>query len=687
MPVDPDNAVWSLTLEGAIEGDPLDIILARGAVRWTAAICAPGTYNNAVHDVNFNELKVDGKRISGILFVTLNPDNWTPKDRKSIQCRFEIEAITNDSLIKGSYIGKFGEAGVTGIVRGFIEQPVPVRKSSIIRLQLENAVDGWSINQARGLLDVECINGRSKNGWIRSARGSGCHGRVERLRIKLAGQSLRGKLKAVVGIRPGGTDLGGEKYEYGFQGTVVGNAVAGKFRVHPGDRKPFNSTFTGIIEDGTVSVPTGPIPGKNPDRKVTEINVMSASGPVVRPWKSFMPDTLYHGSWLVTGDLDNDGTAEIISGRNNYPYQDVTTVLASRLDGTLLWRWGEAGTGSQVLSYDVPLQIYDIDNDGRGEVLLSHSGSILVLDGRTGTEMKRFPLPEGLKTADCITFANLRGLDHPADILIKDRYQQIWAYTDEWKLLWHWAPEQPFRTCHHPTTLDINGDGRDEIITGFCMLNPDGTERWTVQSSSFNLSKGHLDACDILSKGKNPEDWQFIMTYCEALGTGAVDGNGKVLWEIEGSHFESTDVGKMYSDIPGDQILVDIDKLPSFKSRLWLLDSKGTLLAELICRNGRFHRLIDWDGDGLKDILIASDAKLFSSSGKCLAQLSQAEPDTEILSHENDESPFLAVTADLDGDNCPEIILHSRRNVLIYKSGQTPAVEGIPAGTPNYTLY
>ncbi len=95
----------------------------------------------------------------------------------------------------------------------------------------------------------------------------------------------------------------------------------------------------------------------------------SAKGPVVPPWKSFSPDPAYHGQWLVAGDLDGDGVAEIVTARNQG--QCVTAAVASRLDGTVLWRWGRPNAGSQGLSYDVPLQVYDLDGDGKAEVYLS----------------------------------------------------------------------------------------------------------------------------------------------------------------------------------------------------------------------------------------------------------------------------------------------------------------------------
>ena len=92
-----------------------------------------------------------------------------------------------------------------------------------------------------------------------------------------------------------------------------------------------------VVVAGSVSADTGP------SAAPVRCDMRSANGPLVRPWRSFSPDPAYHGQWLVAGDLDGDGVAEIVTARN--AGQRVTAALASRLDGTVLWRWGQAGAG------------------------------------------------------------------------------------------------------------------------------------------------------------------------------------------------------------------------------------------------------------------------------------------------------------------------------------------------------
>lgn len=209
-----------------------------------------------------------------------------------------------------------------------------------------------------------------------------------------------------------------------------------------------------------------------------EVDARKLDGPLVSPWRTIRLDPAYSGQWLVAGDLDGDGRAELVVARNDN--QRITAALAVRLDGSVLWRWGEPDAGSPILTYDVSLQLYDMDGDGRAEVYLSTRDFLLVLDGRTGKELRRLPLPKGLAVSDCIAFANLRGRSRAQDILVKTRYDRIWAYTDDWKPLWEWRPRDGAKTCHFPTLLDIDDDGRDEVMAGYTMLDHDGRELWTL---------------------------------------------------------------------------------------------------------------------------------------------------------------------------------------------------------------
>lgn len=417
-----------------------------------------------------------------------------------------------------------------------------------------------------------------------------------------------------------------------------------------------------------------------------DVRADQADGPELKPWKTLKPDPAYHGQWLVAGDLDGDGIAEIVTARNDH--QNVTAVVATGLSGGALWRYGKPGDGEPGLNYDVPVQLYDLNGDGCAEVFLSRERSLITLDGRIGCELRRWPLPDGLDVADCIVFANLRGLKRARDIIIKDRYKQLWAYTDDWEPLWHWSAGDA-KTCHHPELVDIDGDGRDEVIAGYTLLDDDGHELWTTTSDRIDLMRGHLDCAKLLALTAAPATTRLAITCCGADRLALIDGAGRPLWELGGHHFESINAGRLRDDVPGVQLVVDVDHQPYGQGPLWIVSESGERLGTIVCGYARHHRLVDWDGDGLEDVVIGNARRVFNGRGECIARLGPDAAFADAIGEQkdNDPGPFVAV-ADMDGYRRPEIILHTTKTVVIYRSHRAHWRTRTPLGTGvNYTLY
>lgn len=411
--------------------------------------------------------------------------------------------------------------------------------------------------------------------------------------------------------------------------------------------------------------------------------------PLVSPWKIIDLDADFSGQWLVAGDLDGDGELEFVTARNHS--QAVTAMSAYKLDGTQLWRWGQAGAGGSTLTYDVPVQIYDINGDGKNEVILSEEGFLVALNGSNGREINRYPLPEGLRVADCITFANLRGGQHPADIIIKTRYTKLWAYTSDWRELWSWTPKDGDKTCHHPTPVDLDGDGKDEIMAGYTMLDDDGAEIWTFRSKKVALSSGHLDCCRVVERGDTPEEFRFVVTCCGANLVAFLDGEGDILWEISGHHFESADAAAISPDFEGKQIVVDIDHRPYGASPVWLLGTDGTHIGTYLTNYSRHHRLVDWNGDGFAEIVLANALTICDGAGSRVVSfdLDGKAEDIRVEQPAGDPGPLVSVV-DMTGNGVEEVVLHTDRKIFVFASGRESSEVGkrnVVSDTINFTLY
>ena len=213
----------------------------------------------------------------------------------------------------------------------------------------------------------------------------------------------------------------------------------------------------------------------------------------IEPWKVINLNQDYTSTWFVSADIDNDGEAEMLGCRcalDGYEGHPVVNACAFELDGTIIWTWGEGGAGADDPGGDPGFQIYDIDNDGVFEVLLTAENDFVILDARNGKEKKRYPLPkyesDPTRTAtDAITIANISGNDYPSDIIIKTRYWSVWAFTKDWDLIWYFDMPGGMQVGHRPYPVDIDNDGYDEVSIGFCMINPDGSIRYMLDPDEF----------------------------------------------------------------------------------------------------------------------------------------------------------------------------------------------------------
>jgi hypothetical protein len=407
--------------------------------------------------------------------------------------------------------------------------------------------------------------------------------------------------------------------------------------------------------------------------------------PRIQPWRVVPLDPDYGGLWFTAGDVDGDGEVEIITAEN-YNENDnhyTSAVAAQKLDGSLLWTWGDPEKGRKTWHHDVACQVQDWDNDGALEVVVAAERAVAVLDGKTGGEKHRFAIPE--HASDCIVFCNLDGGNRPADILVKTRYTQIWAYDYLGNLRWTVKLPGGRRTAHQPRPMDIDNDGRDEIFAGYAMLNPDGSVRWVYESKTVNEKRGHLDCARILRKGKTPEEMRIVLTCCGANNLACIDGNGKILWEQPGCHYESISIGNVLPDAEGPHIVVDIDHVPENESPLMFFDRNGILQGRIMTNYCRHHRLLDWTGDALMEVVAGGNQAIYNQQGQRIGTC-----DLSGVEHRDWNLKSTSVLlADMTGNGVPDIVFITPYHVFIFRNekGEKPDGGHQPGAGANVTLY
>ncbi len=415
--------------------------------------------------------------------------------------------------------------------------------------------------------------------------------------------------------------------------------------------------------------------------------------PLIAPWRRVPLDPDYAGSWLVTGDLDGDGRAEIVSARNVNmgDVHHTSAVAVHDLDGSVRWRWGQPGSlGRPGFHHDVACQIHDWDDDGQLEVIICTEGFLVELDGATGAEKRRLPIPPG--ATDCLVFLDLSGQGRAGDVLVKDRYDTIWAMDRDGRVRWQVHRPGDYLTAHQPLPVDVDGDGRDEVVAGYALLGPDGDTRWVLANEGRFTGKGHLDCARALVPGDRPADWRLALTCCGDGRLMVVDGLGQVCWEYAGPHYESIDIGRIHPGVAGPQLAVDVvPHTGQPGNEIWTYSATGEWLGRLAVGYGRFHTLVDWDGDGLDEIVVPHARGLFDHQGRRLATFAM-ESQVDLYGgapYEQGEVGNTVLRGDLDGDGVADLVLTAPAAAYVF-TNPSPAGTTAPAGQGsgvNFTFY
>ena len=157
------------------------------------------------------------------------------------------------------------------------------------------------------------------------------------------------------------------------------------------------------------------------------------------------------------------------------------------------------------------------------------------------------------------------------------------------------------------------------------------------------------------------------------------------MWEVTGHHFESIDVDRIAPGLPDCQLAVDVDHQPEGHSPLWLLDRDGAKLGEIITPCSRHHKLIDWTGDGLCELVVAANRALYDGRGTRIGTF-VVGPETLDAAG---SAGLSVLTGDMDADGVPDVLLITPSTLLIYRNeaGRKPETPPPPGTGTNVTLY
>jgi hypothetical protein len=431
----------------------------------------------------------------------------------------------------------------------------------------------------------------------------------------------------------------------------------------------------------------------------------------------------YKQARVVTGDLNGDGEPEVVVAYSGYQNvdayfggwsksEDTIKIAAFLPTGERLWTldlgWGiEAGEDYQ------PMVVWDLDGDGRSEVILKTNKSsnpldyegerLTVLDGISGrikseTKWPSLPwspirkksvdlpnVPKGIwsdynnDSRNYLAIAHLDGKD-PYVVSARGTYksQKIWVFDKNlhrawernlgldhynaigypgtpmglwvrlskflnidnkmeylWARLTKRATLDLYRGTHSLPVSDINEDGKEEILWGERCIGEKGKDLWVIKERTNY--PGHPDvvlAAHIVPSQKGKQIFfarEGGVGIHEKIGMYLADHQGKILWAHWGyHHIDQGWVSKIIADQEGLQCLgVDIVDKQESATEAWKLiepvaflwNSDGKLIGN---PPASFYSSvpIDWDGDGVREIVFMDNGLIQKYGGPVMEKLS-----------------------------------------------------------------
>lgn len=329
--------------------------------------------------------------------------------------------------------------------------------------------------------------------------------------------------------------------------------------------------------------------------------------------------------------------------------------------GKVLWQIGEPNScaDNTLISCDLPFQIADINHDGRLEVIYSMDFEVVVIDLETAREIRRMPTPvihgdELVKNepfyrlnVDAIRVADFEGLGYKGDFILKDRYQNVWAFNQNMEQLWRYHHKN---TGHFPYIYDFDGDGRDEMFVGYDMIDHDGTMVF-----SLPMNSDHTD--EIIYARLHPNQPKRLILASGNEGFNIVNTDGTIYKHNEIGHAQRISVAKYDTDREGLQICV---------TAFWgsdgivaMYDCEGNLIAETEQQsNGNIITPVNYDGRHILCLLHSDED----------GGLADSRLDRVVLFPKDGHPTLCSEVYDIDDDGIDEILCWDLKELWIYKA-------------------
>jgi rhamnogalacturonan endolyase len=271
--------------------------------------------------------------------------------------------------------------------------------------------------------------------------------------------------------------------------------------------------------------------------------------------------------FVWVGDLDGDGEYDYVLDRQTSPQ----TIEAYRSNGQFLWSVDlgpnstdqdniEGGSATVDVGHNDGVTVYDLDGDGRAEVAVRIANGvtfgngttftnadnnrqfIAILDGRTGAARATAAVPTDY-LSDGPMYARfgvgyLDGVTPSLVAYMKNRIgngsfnlmMSAWKFTGSAvSMQWKWLRgNQDAPDGHNTRVIDVDGDGRDEVVEIGFVLNGNGTLKYSLapqgiqHGDRFHLAKMDPNRPGLQGYGVQQDNPSGLRDYYYDAATGTM---------------------------------------------------------------------------------------------------------------------------------------------------------------------
>jgi len=212
---------------GSLDTRQMILHLPCTAGRFRGGVGFAGTYNHTYYDAESAGLRLDGRKLTGTLGVTVNPDPYVPPDGKAVACQYAVDAEVVHGSVIGSFSGNFGPQEVAGRLSGEVRRRRPIPEPMHVHIKLDDGAAGQEGGPAwhrRCYLGFIATDGKATAGSFSNNKG-GFRGRFLSGEVACDGERFDATVEAVVD-ESRTVQVG--RHTFRLRGKVIGLEVVGQ---------------------------------------------------------------------------------------------------------------------------------------------------------------------------------------------------------------------------------------------------------------------------------------------------------------------------------------------------------------------------------------------------------------------------------------------------------------------------